>query len=80
MGHQANPKRTVDFGATDKPLTPQELAKDNLIQFPAVVGTINVVFNIPGVLPMAPSNFQMTLYFALYAFGYVVAKIPTGYR
>ncbi|MDD3467274.1 MAG: phosphate ABC transporter substrate-binding protein PstS [Campylobacterales bacterium] len=42
-------KRTVDFGGTDKPLTPQELAKDNLLQFPAVVGTINVVYNIPGV-------------------------------
>jgi phosphate transport system substrate-binding protein len=42
-------KRTVDFGGTDKPLTPQELAKANLLQFPAVVGTINVVYNIPGV-------------------------------
>lgn len=42
-------KRTVDFGASDKPLNPQELAKDNLLQFPAVVGTINVVYNIPGV-------------------------------
>lgn len=42
-------KRTVNFGGTDKPLTPQELAKDNLLQFPAVVGTINVVYNIPGI-------------------------------
>jgi len=42
-------KRTVDFGGTDKPLKPEELAKDNLLQFPAVVGTINVVYNIPGV-------------------------------
>ncbi len=42
-------KRTVDFGASDKPLTPEELAKDNLLQFPAVVGTINVIYNIPGV-------------------------------
>ncbi len=42
-------KRTVDFGASDKPLESQELAKDNLLQFPAVVGTINVVYNIPGV-------------------------------
>ncbi len=42
-------KRTVDFGASDKPLSPDELKKDNLLQFPAVVGTINVVYNIPGV-------------------------------
>ena len=42
-------KRTVDFGASDKPLSPEELAKDNLLQFPAVVGTINVVYNIPGI-------------------------------
>lgn len=42
-------KRTVDFGASDKPLTPEELAKDGLLQFPAVVGTINVVYNIPGI-------------------------------
>jgi len=42
-------KRTVDFGASDKPLTPQELAKDGLLQFPAVVGTINVVYNLPGI-------------------------------
>ena len=42
-------KRTVNFGGTDKPLTPAELAKDNLLQFPAVVGTINVVYNVPGI-------------------------------
>ncbi len=42
-------KRTVNFGGTDKPLTPTELAKDNLLQFPAVVGTINVVYNVPGI-------------------------------
>lgn len=42
-------KRTVNFGASDKPLTPQELAKDGLFQFPAAIGAINVVYNIPGV-------------------------------
>lgn len=42
-------KRTVDFGASDKPLSPAELAKDNLLQFPAVVGSINVVYNLPGI-------------------------------
>jgi phosphate transport system substrate-binding protein len=42
-------ERTVDFGASDKPLKPEELAKDNLLQFPAVVGGVVFVVNIPGV-------------------------------
>ncbi len=42
-------ERTVDFGASDKPLKPEELAKDNLIQFPAVVGGVVMVVNIDGV-------------------------------
>ena len=42
-------KRTVDFGATDAPLNPEQLAKDGLLQFPAVVGSIDIVYNIPGV-------------------------------
>src|SRR5512146_1971141 len=42
-------ERTVDFGASDKPLKPEELAKDNLRQFPAVIGGIVPVVNIAGV-------------------------------
>jgi phosphate transport system substrate-binding protein len=42
-------ERTVDFGASDKPLKPEELAKDNLLQFPAVIGGVVPVVNIPGV-------------------------------
>ncbi len=42
-------ERTVDFGASDKPLTPEELKKDNLLQFPAVVGGVVLVVNVPGV-------------------------------
>jgi phosphate transport system substrate-binding protein len=41
--------RTVDFGASDKPLTPGELAKNGLLQFPAVIGGVVPVVNIPGV-------------------------------
>jgi len=41
--------RTVDFGASDKPLTPEELAKNNLLQFPAVIGGVVPVVNIPGI-------------------------------
>ena len=42
-------ERTVDFGASDKPLKPEELAKDNLIQFPAVIGGVVPVVNIAGI-------------------------------
>ena len=42
-------ERTVDFGASDKPLTPEELAKDKLLQFPAVVGGVVLVVNVPGI-------------------------------
>ncbi len=41
--------RTVDFGASDNVLTPRELDKDNLLQFPAVMGGVVLVVNIPGV-------------------------------
>jgi phosphate transport system substrate-binding protein len=42
-------ERTVDFGASDKPLKPEELAKSNLLQYPAVIGGVVVVVNMPGV-------------------------------
>ena len=42
-------ERTVDFGASDKPLTPEELAKANLLQFPAVIGGVVPVVNVTGV-------------------------------
>ena len=42
-------ERTVEFGASDKPLTSEELKKDNLIQFPAVIGGVVPVVNVPGV-------------------------------
>jgi len=42
-------ERTVDFGASDKPLKPEELAKDKLLQFPAVVGGVVFVVNVPGI-------------------------------
>ncbi|MCL5023626.1 MAG: phosphate ABC transporter substrate-binding protein PstS [Nitrospirae bacterium] len=41
--------RTVDFGASDAPLAPTQLNKDNLLQFPAVIGGVVPVVNIPGV-------------------------------
>jgi len=40
---------TVDFGATDQPLKSDELAKNNLAQFPVIVGGIVPVVNIAGL-------------------------------
>lgn len=40
---------TVDFGASDKPLPPQELDQAGLAQFPIVIGGVVPVVNIPGV-------------------------------
>ena len=41
--------KTVDFGASDKPLKPEELEKDGLMQFPAVMGGVVPVVNLPGI-------------------------------
>ena len=39
----------VDFGASDRPLKSEELEKNNLVQFPAVIGAVVPVVNIEGV-------------------------------
>ncbi len=41
--------KTVDFGATDAPLSIEELNKEGLIQFPTVIGGVVPVVNIDGV-------------------------------
>ncbi|WP_404712829.1 phosphate ABC transporter substrate-binding protein PstS [Sphingomonas sp. MMS24-J13] len=43
--------KTVDFGASDKPLKPDELAAAGLYQFPTVVGGVVPVMNLPGIRP-----------------------------
>ncbi|HEX6977871.1 MAG TPA: phosphate ABC transporter substrate-binding protein PstS [Alphaproteobacteria bacterium] len=43
--------RTVDFGATDMPLKPDDLAASGLIQFPTVMGGVVPVVNVKGVQP-----------------------------
>jgi len=40
---------TVDFGASDQPLSSEELAQSNLAQFPIVIGGIVPVINVTGV-------------------------------
>src|SRR5246127_4641674 len=48
--------KTVDFGASDMPLKPEELEKAGLTQFPPVIGGEVLVVNLPGIQPG-----QMTL-------------------
>jgi phosphate transport system substrate-binding protein len=43
--------KTVDFGASDKPLKPDVLASAGLFQFPTVVGGVVPVMNLPGIKP-----------------------------
>jgi phosphate transport system substrate-binding protein len=41
--------KTVDFGASDMPLTDEELKAKGLMQFPTVIGGVIPVINIPGI-------------------------------
>ncbi|UTO04602.1 phosphate ABC transporter substrate-binding protein PstS [Moraxella sp. FZLJ2107] len=41
--------KTVDFGASDAPLSIDELNKEDLIQFPTVIGGVVPVVNIDGI-------------------------------
>jgi len=43
--------KTVDFGATDMPLTPADLEKGGMVQFPTVIGGVVPVVNLPSVKP-----------------------------
>ena len=41
--------KTVDFGASDMPMKPEDLEKNGLLQFPAIMGGVVPVYNIKGV-------------------------------
>src|SRR5512143_3548998 len=43
--------KTVDFGASDMPLKPDELQKSGLMQFPAIIGGVVPVVNLDGIAP-----------------------------
>jgi phosphate transport system substrate-binding protein len=43
--------KTVTFGATDKPLLPDDIAKNNFVQFPAINGAVVPILNLPGIKP-----------------------------
>jgi phosphate transport system substrate-binding protein len=48
---------TVDFGASDKPLKPDDLATNGFVQFPTVIGGVVPVVNLPGI---ASGQIKMT--------------------
>jgi phosphate transport system substrate-binding protein len=41
--------KTVDFGGTDAPVKEEDLDANKLVQFPAVMGAVTIVVNLPGV-------------------------------
>ena len=43
--------KTVDFGASDAPLKPEELDKQGLMQFPMIMGGVVPIVNIQGIKP-----------------------------
>ncbi|MEO8811613.1 MAG: phosphate ABC transporter substrate-binding protein PstS [Caulobacteraceae bacterium] len=61
--------RTVDFGASDKPLKEEVLKAGGLQQFPTVIGGVVPVVNLPGI---APGGIRLT--------GPLLADIYRGVR
>jgi len=50
-------ERTVDFGATDAPMTDAELQKaPGLLHIPTVMGAVVVVYNLPGAASLRLSS------------------------
>jgi len=49
--------KTVDFGASDMPLKPEDLQSGGLTQFPAIVGGVVPVMNLDGI---APGSLKLT--------------------
>jgi phosphate transport system substrate-binding protein len=43
--------KTVDFGASDMPLSAAELNEAGLFQFPAIMGGVVTIVNLPGIAP-----------------------------
>jgi phosphate transport system substrate-binding protein len=43
--------KTVTFGASDMPLMPADVQKNNLVQFPVINGAVVPLLNLPGIKP-----------------------------
>ena len=41
--------KTVDFGASDAPMKAEDLQKEGLVQFPAIMGGVVPVYNVKGI-------------------------------
>jgi phosphate transport system substrate-binding protein len=50
-GIQQITAKTVTFGASDMPLTPEDVAKNNFVQFPIINGAVVPILNLPGIKP-----------------------------
>jgi phosphate transport system substrate-binding protein len=50
-GISAIEAKTVDFGASDAPLSKSDLDANGLVQFPAIIGGVVMVVNLPGIEP-----------------------------
>ncbi len=48
-GQKLVTQRTVDFGASDAPMADDKLQAAKLLQFPAVMGAIDLAVNLPGM-------------------------------
>ena len=48
-GQKLVTQRTVDFGASDAPMPADKLSSAKLIQFPAVMGAVDIAVNVPGI-------------------------------
>jgi len=59
--------RTVDFGASDAPVPGDKLRANRLLQFPTVIGGVDIIVNLPGV---AADQLKLT--------GAVLADIYSG--
>jgi phosphate transport system substrate-binding protein len=49
--------RTVDFGASDAPVSADKLAQHKLLQFPTAIGALDIAINLPG---MQPNQLKLT--------------------
>lgn len=49
-------ERVVNFGASDEPLKPTQLEEKKLLQFPAVIGSIVLAYNLEGVKDLKLKN------------------------
>jgi phosphate transport system substrate-binding protein len=48
-GQELVMRRTVDFGASDAPMPAAKLTQNKLLQFPTVIGAVDIAVNIPGI-------------------------------